>query len=498
MSVQKAETKKKTAAKATAKKEGTTAKSGTSAGTRKHTSTKKSTASKSPSKKKADSDSPIKATKKASSTESSKTKASSTSKTVVKKTPRAKVTPASRKAGAKGQTKEEQAAKKLAFNARRAEWFDHYMKGTLPGLYELHISTDRNTLLSDEEQLKLAEFIQAGIAAKVLLNKIEQEQGKDDPIHLQKTVISEADQILECLDKEGYPIDKYLSNRREIRKVERLISQAENARFVFAEKNLGLVTMLAGRLKKQSNAAVAVDFDDLVAEGMNGLMIAIDHYDPSTGFKFSTPATWWINQPILNYLDSKTKTIHMPSHMNKRFKYYYFAKRDLCEKYPNDKDITNERIVEYCQSKGYDITLEQLEEALAFRRETISYDVPFNEGGTNDKSLTEIIGSDEDISLDVLDRVGGRDNFNRMLALVDDDKKREILRDWYSSSDMHDIVILSNVSRKHCLTKERVRQLKQEGERELFGKITEMAKRKGVALNEAVMVEDDEDDMFFL
>lgn len=406
----------------------------------------------------------------------------------------AKITSTSRKAGSKGQTKEEQAAKKLAFNTMRAEWFDRYMKGTLPGLYELRISTDRNKLLSEEEQLKLAEFIQAGIAAKSLLNKIEQLQGKEEPVHLQKTVLAEAPQILECLEKEGYSAESYVGNRREVRKIERLVTQAEKARYVFAEKNLGLVTMLAGRLKKQSNAAGAVDFDDLVAEGMNGLMIAIDHYDPSTGFKFSTPATWWINQPILNYLDSKTKTIHMPSHMNKIYKAIHFAKRALREKYPNDEDVTNERIAEYCQSKGYDnITVEKIEEALMYRRETISYDVPFNEGGSNDKSLSEIIDSGEDISLDVLDKIGGRDNFNRMLALVDDDKKREILRDWYSSKDMHDIVILSNVSRKHCLTKERVRQLKQEGEKELSQKISDLAKEKGVSLGEAVMVDGSEE-----
>lgn len=431
-------------------------------------------------------------TKKKSTTAKSESTAAKSEKT--ESNVPAKIKSTSRKAGSKGQTKEEQAAKKHAFNTTRAEWFDRYMKGTLPGLYELRISTDRNVLLSEEEQMKLAEFIQAGIAGKVLLNKVEAARGKQEPIHLQKTIASEADQILACLEKEGYSVDKYVDNRRELHKLERLVTQAEKARFVFAEKNLGLVTMLAGRLKKQSNAAGAVDFDDIVAEGMNGLMVAIDHYDPSTGFKFSTPATWWINQPILNYLDSKTKTIHMPSHMNKIYKAIHFAKRALRDQYPNDEDVTNERIAEYCQSKGYDnITVEKIEEAQMYRRETISYDVPFNEGGSNDKSLSEIIDSGEDISLDVLDKIGGKDNFNRMLALVDDDKKREILRDWYSSKDMHDIVILSNVSRKHCLTKERVRQLKQEGENELFGKITELAKAKGVALSEAVMVDDDDE-----
>lgn len=489
----KAAPKKKPASKSKSTAKGKATKTKTNSSAKQRATSKKTTASNPDNtKKEASMKSTSENTKKSVSV-----KASSKGKTEAQKSPQ-KITPNNRTIASKGQTKEEQIAKKQAFNKTRTKWFDHYMKGTLPGLFDLRISTNRNVLLSDEEQTNLAKFIQAGIAGKVLLNKVQSEMGKDDPVHLQRTITSDAEHILDCLDKEGYKPSKYINNRRELRKLEKLVSQAESARFVFAEKNLGLVTMIAGRRKKQSNAAAGVDFDDLVAEGMGGLMVAIDHYNPDTGFKFSTPAAWWIEQPIRNYLDSKIYTIHMPTHMNNIYKSIEYAKNALREKFPDDSYITDEAIAEYCQSTGRDITVEKIQEARMYRRETISYDVPFSENDSNEKSISELLSSDEDISLSVLNRIGGRDNFNRMMALIDDDKKREILRDWYSSKDEHDIVILSNVSRKHCLTKERVRQLKQEGEKELFNKLSKMAKKKGVSFGDAIMIDDSDEEAFML
>lgn len=404
----------------------------------------------------------------------------------------AKITPNDRQPAAKGQTKEEQAKKKTAFNRSRVEWFDQYMKGNMPSVYQMHISPNRDDLLSTDEQFRLAEFIQAGIAGKLLSNQISQELG-EIPVHLQKTIVGDQAEMIDLLAKAGYTTSKFKRSRKDRRKLERLVQQAEDARNLFAEKNLGLVTMIAGRRKKMSNTAGGVDTDDLIAEGMNGLMVAIDHYNPATGFKFSTPAAWWIEQPIRNYLDSKTKTIHMPTHMNNIYKSIYYAERALREIYPDDSYITDDKIAEYCQSTGRDITVEKIKEARMLRRETVSFDKAMTDGDPNNKSMIELIASDENISEDVLQSIGGRDNFNRMLALIEDDKKREILRDWYSSKDMHDLVILSNVARKHCITKERVRALKTEAEKELYVKISDMAKRKGVGVAEAVIVADDED-----
>jgi RNA polymerase sigma factor (sigma-70 family) len=254
--------------------------------------------------------------------------------------------------------------------------------------------------------------------------------------------------------------------------------------------------MIANRRKRMSNQAQGVSIDDMVAEGMNGLMIAIDHYNPSTGNKFSTPAAWWIEQPIRNFLDAKTKTIHMPTHMNNIYKSMHYAVRALREIYPDDSAITDEAISAYCKSTGRDISVEKIKEARDLRRETISYDVPVGDSDGTEKDLVNFMESDENIADDVTEELGGSDNFNRMLAFISDDKKREILRDWYNAKDMHDLVILSNISRKHCLTKERVRALKIEAEEELREKILALAEKNGVSVYDAIMVEEDMPDNY--
>ena len=386
------------------------------------------------------------------------------------------------KAPAKSQTKVEQAKKKLSFNTSRVKWLIEYLEDELPTLYQMHISPNRNVLLNEDEQFAMGKLIQAGIAGKMVQVQMAKDAGETPP-HLQKTVINEQSQILEILDDAGYPVSKFKEDRRLRRKLDRIVRDADSARNIFAEKNLGLVTMIAGRRNRSSNTG-AVDFDDLLAEGMNGLMIAIDHFNPDLGFRFSTPAAWWIDQPIRNYLDAKTKTIHMPTHMNNIYKAIYFATKALRDQYANDAEITDEMIAEFCKKSGRDnVTVEKIQEARKYRRETVSYDVPIGEGSSNnEKTLAELIESEEDVAGSVLDTLDSKTNFNRMLALVEDDKKREILRDWYSTSETQDVVILSNVSRKHCLTRERVRQLKAEGENELREKISALAKRKGVDL----------------
>ena len=390
----------------------------------------------------------------------------------------------SEKQASKSQTKEEQEKKKLAFNSARVRWLIGYLEDAMPTFYQMHISPNRNVLLNEDEQFAMGKLIQAGIAGKMVLADIAEHEGTE-PEHLQKTISGDKDQVLSLLADAGYSTERFIRDRSLRRKLRRTVDDAWNARDLFAEKNLGLVTMIAGRRNRSSNTG-AVDFDDLVAEGMNGLMVAIDHFNPDLGNRFSTPAAWWIDQPIRNYLDAKTKTIHMPTHMNNVYKAIYYATKALRDEYADDADITDEMIAEFCQKSGRDnVTVEKIAEARKFRRETVSYDAPLGDGG-NEKTLAELIESEEDVAEGVLDGIGAHEGFNKMLSLVEDDKKREILRDWYSTDETQDVVILSNVSRKHCLTKERVRQLKSEGEAELKAKISKLAETRGSDLWSAV------------
>lgn len=379
----------------------------------------------------------------------------------------------------RSQTKEEQARKKLMFNQSRAKWFEEYFTGEIPTLYGMHISSDPEKLLKNEDQLDLAELIQAGIAGKMMLNRVETLEDADDPIHMQTTIVKDQDQVIDILTKNGYPPTRFEKGSEYRKTLERLVKDGDEARNIFAMKNRGLVSLVVNRRRKTSNTGNA-DYDDLMAEGMNGLMIAIDHFNPDLGNLFSTPATWWIDQPIRNYLDSKTKTIHMPTHMNNIYKAIYYAMKILRNKYSSDEEITDKMISDYCRSTGRDISVEKIQEARLLRRETSSYDAPAGDSGRNEKSIVEMIASADDVAGDVTETLSGNTNFDRMLSLIDDGKKRSILRDWYMSNNNNDGITLSNISRKYCLTKERVRQLKNDGERELKDKMLNIAEIKGV------------------
>ena len=360
--------------------------------------------------------------------------------------------------------KRKQVEKKQRFNKRRVEWLIAYMNGELPSLYQMHISEKRNDLLDESQQFTMGKLIQAGIAAKMLLSQ------EDETITVQDSVSADTPYVIELLMENGITIEELTPQDKK--KLRSIMEDAEHARVLFAEKNLGLVSLIAGRRRHLSNTG-AVDFDDLVEEGKVGLMIAIDRFDPSMGNMFSTPATWWIDQPIRSYLDSKSKTIRMPTHMNNLYKNIQYALKELRNIYANDADITDEMIAEYCQEHGKDITVEKIQRARAYRRETISYDEAITDkGSSNEKTLADLIESSEDVSNDVINSIGATAEFDRILSLVEDNKKREILRDWYTSDETQDLVILSNVSRKHCLTRERVRQLKSEAEIEIKTKLT--------------------------
>lgn len=91
-------------------------------------------------------------------------------------------------------------------------------------------------------------------------------------------------------------------------------SREPKLRGKIALKNQPLVTFIVNKYYSNKSQHKALR-DDLLQEGNIGLLSAIDGYDPTRGFKFSTYATWWIRQAVNNYLINVEPTIHVPSHV---------------------------------------------------------------------------------------------------------------------------------------------------------------------------------------
>ena len=189
-------------------------------------------------------------------------------------------------------------------------------------------------LLSADEEVALAERIRAGVEASQLLNTAE---------------------------AEGVTLPTYAS-----RIARRAVADGEAARDHMTRANLRLVVSIAKRYKDSR-----VPFIDLIQEGNLGLMRAIDRFDHTRGFRFSTYGTWWIKQAITAALGQHGRTIRIPQHLNEMI-----------------RRVVRERW-RYMQEVGSDVTLEQLaaevdlpvtrvRECLLLEPDTVSLDEPLS------------------------------------------------------------------------------------------------------------------------
>jgi RNA polymerase primary sigma factor len=161
----------------------------------------------------------------------------------------------------------------------------------------------RHDLLTKDDEVRLAQAIEAGVAAQAELEAAK----KLTP-----------------------------TQRRQLR---RSIRTGEEAHRQFVNSNLRLVVSIAKKYRNQG-----LPFLDLIQEGTIGLVRAVEKFDFRKGFKFSTYATWWIRQAISRAIADKARTIRIPIHIDNILKKLDGAQRRL--EAEGDRDPTIEEIAE--------------------------------------------------------------------------------------------------------------------------------------------------------
>ena len=243
-----------------------------------------------------------------------------------------------------------------------------------------------------------------------------------------------------------YPL---LNGQQEKDLAKRILESDEEARSILARSNLRLVVSIA---KKYVNRSPDLTLLDLIQEGNLGLFKAVDKFDHTKGYKFSTYATWWIRQAITRALADQSRTIRIPVHMVETIAKYKQKVRELSQHLGRDplpEEIAAEMGIE----------VEKIYTIQKINQDTVSLESPVGEDDDERSTLGSFIADDTIASPD--QDASRRILSEQMTEILDElsPKERKILEMRNGLIGDGVCYTLEEVGREFGVTRERIRQI---------------------------------------
>ena len=303
----------------------------------------------------------------------------------------------------------------------------------------------RVPLLTPDEEIKLALAIQEGNKA------VETKKEKFAPVleveQNKKLSIRDRNEAMNAV------LDTYsAAQREELKTLDKLISQGDRAKQRLSEANLRLVVSIAKRYVGRG-----MQFLDLIQEGNLGLIKAVEKFDHTKGFKFSTYATWWIRQAITRAIADQARTIRIPVHMVETINKVKKVSSQLLHQ--NGHEPTADEI-----SEALDMPVEKVREIMRVAQEPVSLETPIGE--EEDSHLGDFI-PDEDapVPAEAASHTLLKEQLASVLGSLTP-REEKVLRLRFGLEDGRPRT-LEEVGKEFNVTRERIRQIEATALRKL-------------------------------